>query len=811
MMLSKQKRFEIENHHRAINKLEQEVRRAKDKAYYSSTAQASHSISSWALPLAEELKTYIDKHAYGRASTKASAVACPELNEWFTIIEPNILSVIILKTVFDAHGIHQKLTLSKLANMIGTRMEDECRFRFYEITAPEEVVKAAWKRVRETGSTPRYRRLSTRIITEKMLDGLGFDENAKWKRWSDHYRITLGLALVEFCFQQGLISKSTVMVSKNRSATFVELSPETLAIQEAIFNKIKDISYFAYPLIEPPLDWILEDGEARDNTSGGYHTDFIREQTPLCRGRYYKSEFGSKSIDFVNLLGRVAWNLYPKTLELAQRFQDKGWSMGSMTSLFRDPRLDMPMPEHLQLLPVEHGDRKDWRREMKAIHEEFEKQRRKSIRSRQALSIAQEYKKRTFYLSWSYDYRGRCYSEQPWLNIQTTDMEKSLLAFADGCKLSSQGELWAAQAVGAAFLGSTKPFSERTQWTLDNKELIRAIADNPLGNQSLYADAKEPWTFLQLAIEWNDVVLDKTKNLWNVPVGADATASGLQLLSSMLRDPVGMKYANVLPPEGAYDAPQDSYHQVLSLARLRASQSPETEHLVPYMVHRNIGKVTMVHLYGATHGTIRDRVIAVFVKLDQFGKDKEVTWEMCDHMAYLVEDAAKQVFPRAYDALAWLKQLGNAAEKKGLKEFKWFTPSGDIVNLQEYKTLTVRINTSHLGKVTIPTGRSKELDTKAMKNALAPSFIHSYDAALLKLAFDGWTSPLAVIHDCIRVLPNDVDNAHSSIRKAFLEVCSGDPLRRLADDIGVSQDDLPRLTQDNQNLDVVLDSPYLFN
>ncbi len=58
----------------------------------------------------------------------------------------------------------------------------------------------------------------------------------------------------------------------------------------------------------------------------------------------------------------------------------------------------------------------------------------------------------------------------------------------------------------------------------------------------------------------------------------------------------------------------------------------------------------MVHLYGATHGTIRNNVTAVFVMLGIYGYEKEVTWQMCDDIAYPVEAAVKDVFPRAYDA-----------------------------------------------------------------------------------------------------------------------------------------------------------------
>ena len=63
---------------------------------------------------------------------------------------------------------------------------------------------------------------------------------------------------------------------------------------------------------------------------------------------------------------------------------------------------------------------------------------------------------------------------------------------------------------------------------------IRRIATEPLSTVTEWEQAKEPWQFLQLCIEWNKVVLTGKEQLWHIPVGADATASGLQLLSSML-------------------------------------------------------------------------------------------------------------------------------------------------------------------------------------------------------------------------------------------------------------------------------------
>ena len=55
-----------------------------------------------------------------------------------------------------------------------------------------------------------------------------------------------------------------------------------------------------------------------------------------------------------------------------------------------------------------------------------------------------------------------------------------------------------------------------------------------------------------------------------------------------------------------------------------------------------------------------------------------------------------------------------------------------------------------------------------------------------------------------------MDRALERVRKGFVHV-SGDPLARLADDLGVSEEQLPRLKQGTGKLLAVLDSAYMFN
>ena len=91
------------------------------------------------------------------------------------------------------------------------------------------------------------------------------------------------------------------------------------------------------------------------------------------------------------------------------------------------------------------------------------------------------------------------------------------------------------------------------------------------------------------------------------------------------------------------------------------------------------------------------------------------------------------------------------------------------------------------------------------------SVIYLYDAALLKEIFSGSECPLTVIHDCIRVLPSDMDRAMDRVRDGFTSIVSGDALGRLAGDLGVSEEQQPRLPQLDGDLSAVLKSVYMFN
>ena len=182
-------------------------------------------------------------------------------------------------------------------------------------------------------------------------------------------------------------------------------------------------------------------------------------------------------------------------------------------------------------------------------------------------------------------------------------------------------------------------------------------------------------------------------------------------------------------------------------------------------------------------------------------------WEL----ASLIHQATKKVFPAAFQALDWLRKLAKAAHENGSQSLVWKTPTNDTIHLVKYKHESTEIYTSFNGKIIFSDYDREKVNYAKEVSSFIPAVVHSYDAALLKESFADWRHPLSVIHDCVLILPNDMDRAMDRIRDGFASIVDGDPLARLADDLGVSECSLKRLPQLSQDLACVQASRYMFN
>ena len=812
-MTNKELLHELEMSRAATAAIRKSIKQAQDKQYLSSTEYGREFVRKYTIAFAGALIEATGKTARGRATVTNIAKTYKTMQTVFSLVDEKVIAFIGIKSIFDSLGVskYDKPRTAEAAGFIGKRIEDEVRTNHYYQVAPEEVVSLIDKELSTPTSNPHYRRFGAKKGAERLLKSMGWHQDELFPSWSTQLRIQVGLYILEIATKLGFVVQEKRMVRKNKTQGFVDLSPEVQADFKHYQSYLEEHTILTYPLIETPYDWTLQEGSARDNYSGGYHHEWIRKQYRLCRSYYSDSEFSQEAIDLLNRLNRTAWNIDIDLYNIAKDCLEKGFSIGSFKAVFHDPRLDSEMPDEIKALDEKNIRRTAWRKERSLLHNALAESKRKSIRSRDALNLASKFVNQPrFYLSWSCDYRGRMYPQQSLLHKQSSDVEKALVTFSDGCELDTRGEYWASQAVGSAFLGSKYGYEERTKWTYDNKELLKAIAKDPIAMSSKWEGCDSPWQFLQLCLEWNRVVLNKDKHLWDVPISADASASGLQLLSAMRRDYKGMYWSNLFPAKSLSEPPQDAYREVLRVAKELTEANPDYQWMTEHIQNRKLGKAILKKkVYGASLQTNRTDVKLALIE-DGLYPDP-FSYKDVNQLTKVILVASEIVFPEAFKALEWLQLLFKEAQKNGNTSFTWTTPNEDTIHLTENMVDTIDIRTTHLGKVRIGYGQGDKPDFNAMKNALAPSFVHSYDACVLKSSFKDWNKPLAVIHDCISVLPNDMDRALDRVRKGFCHVCSDDPLARLAEDLGVTSDQLPRLPQGDGSLEEVLESTYMMN
>ena len=798
---------EIEHEEQLIKKGRDELiakfYKAEDRNYYSNTNAGRWTIEDCFHLFRDTLIKETDEALTKSVGAKSNIwQMCRVMkDEVIGYLGAEVVTVYALKGIIDAYCRAKGAAIAaKVASSIGSRVESEVLMKWTKENTTPEIYEEAKKRASMPGSNPKYRLKSTKHGIKKKTQRLGIP---MFESWSPSFKQGVGYYLMDIATACGMLEwDHTKDHKKTPSIIYAERLVRQL--NEYADSLIGD-AHSSYPLIDNPIDWVLENKPARRNYSGGYHLPELRRLHPMCNSYNSDSSFSAKAIDLLNTLQRTAWRVDTRILDLADWCVETRKPIGSLLVCPFDNPID-DAPAHI----AEDKERlKEWRH---TRHEEIELYRKltnNAYRTRQAIAMGKQYKFKTFYLSWSLDWRGRYYTQQSWLTLESTDFERSLIKFHDGCKLNADALFWCKAAIGAAFNGSRKSFNERVKWTEDNQDLIKTIAEDPKSTITEWESAKDPWQFLQLCFEWYDVVITGKEKFWKVPIAADSTASGFQLLSAMRRDPVGMKYANLLPPASDNADPMDAYIKVLDTAKsIIASKLYTQRRLLPYLEFRSVGKASlMLAIYGGTHEGRKQKIREAIQD-----EGLSIQWQDLNDLTKLLNDAAQQVFPAAYDALSFLRSLATKYLKQtGNDSIRWTTPTQDSIHCLKHKKDQQRIHTAFNGDVMITDFNFKQPDHSKAISSFVPSFVHSYDAALLKEAFTDWHHPIASIHDCIRVLPRDMDRALDRIRYAFTSIVDGDPLAAIADELEVDATELKRLPKLDQDLGCVLRSRYMFN
>jgi DNA-directed RNA polymerase len=535
-----------------------------------------------------------------------------------------------------------------------------------------------------------------------------------------------------------------------------------------------------------PNDWTEE-------FKGGYLTNDLRKLTKLIRTRIPRRcplLKDSKALAMLNLLQKVPYRINDRVLELANFCMEHRITVGKFRA--EEPSPPPPKPEPWETASEE--DKLSYRRMRTELEDLNSALAQKNYRTTEALYVANKYKKDTFWIPWSFDFRGRVYPITTSLSPQGTDFDKSLIYFEEE---GSVNPWWLAFQVATTYGLDKAPMDERIQWTNQNHEFLSRIAIDPEGTIPEWSEVEEPWCFIAASIEYYQCVILGHKRTSGLPVSVDATCSGLQHLSALALDRTAAEMVNVIPT----DKPSDGY-------RIVAEKAKEIlpEHLHPLLTRKVTKKTVMTTPYGVTESSARN-----YIRQELKGVKLE-KGELQMIVKAVYRYGVRQVFNGPCRSMEFIQKVAGERIKAGATTLEWVTPSGFPV-VQEYRRNDVeRVNTKLLGQrlrvQLLKEWEERQIDLIKAKTAASPNLIHSLDAALLHLVFANWERPFTVIHDCVLGRSCDMDALGSAIRDKFVELYSQPVLKQWADQLGVDFDESVMLN--TLDINDVQQSSYFF-
>lgn len=413
-----------------------------------------------------------------------------------------------------------------------------------------------------------------------------------------------------------------------------------------------------------------------------------------------------------------------------------------------------------------------------------------------------------FYFPTFLDWRGRMYFKS-YLNPQASDMVKGCLEFAEGYELGERGLFWLKVHVANCAGFDKKDFPIRAQWTDDNLDMIRHCVSNPLDHGVPEDDTA--FTFIQAAMALLEALElpDPTKYVCHVPVAMDATCSGLQHWSAMLRDEQGGKFTNLIDPAG--DEKEDIYKQVKNVATPLIDGYCKTQEMRDYWKEHEITRSmakrpVMTYVYSAT---LLSCVEYLDLDMRAAGWPEGSKGTPRRHLAQPAGRALRYgvetTVPKAVIGMAYLRKL----VKQKDEPLSWFSPAGMPVTNWSNKAEVKYINLLSLNLSTMAYRCQRaQYDRRAAGNGISPNFIHSMDSAHLCKTINAFGKSILPIHDSFACHPCNVDLMHAVLRDEFIKMYEHFDITSIAEFNGVEGVEPP--SKGNLNLESIRTSRFVF-
>jgi DNA-directed RNA polymerase len=660
-----------------------------------------------------------------------------------------------------------------------------------------------------------------------------------------------------------IVEKSGINIIELRTVRQGEKTTKHIVYTDECYRMVlqsRDIlleDYRKYPIfLVKPKDWTTYKG------SGGYYSDSIyklsmikaRNETRGILQNYFNKNDTENLATILNTLQATPWRINQRVFEVmnhvfSSNIEDPEYPR-------HNPRLVGGLPLNAFMEPEDYINPHNYgelhkdgphkglpitRKMIRQRYKDIEDQRDicianngKALMQNMILSNAMEYlNEDEIYFSYQYDSRGRIYPIQQHLQPQGSGNIKSLLEFATGSKITTEEQHRWFIIHGANTYGFDKlPYDDRISKMLVLEKDILAAAEDPMANRTFWGGSDDPYMFLAWCFEYADYKQDPAGFESRLPIALDATCSGIQLYSGLLRDAEGARSVNVIG-----DTREDIYQKVADRVNKYLEEGDYQK--VFYYVDKEGGEIiidttpiadsfkgkvsrslvkrnVMTQPYSVTKRGMFDQLKFELTEIENNNKRFWVgdMWVVCKLLSDLNDRAIKEIVKGAKAGQEYLKEVTQDLVKRG-EHIAYKTPLTNFPVVQRIGKRILQEIRTPIGRIAIRTP-TDTLDKLRMGNGIAPNFIHSLDAALLattvlKLADRGCTN-FHMIHDSYGVPIGHVEDLNTLVRETFVELFEKDPLNIFVNTVNPTYEQSPEEVMLNTlDLKEVLDSKYIFS
>lgn len=769
----------------------------------------------------------------------------PDAYGYLQPLDVDQLALIGLSCVFNV--VSREGTVTEACVGIGKAVEAELWAKGLQ-DRDEKLLDRLVKRAMKTHGSVAYRRKAIRATALKegySVDPLPNDERAK-------IGAPVVSAVLEGCPEvfelfdrYGPKSKteSRIGLTKEASAYLTEIT-EALAWMHPMFK----------PMLVPPKPWVAFD-------TGCYLSEPLRRQVPLVRVQHkehkalikeaIRSGVMQPCLLALNAIQETPWRINQRMLEVVKWAYEQGLEIKKFPQ--RNHIMRPNRPDNWESLS--DNERKAWRIRVSQIAQRNRGIDGERVVVLQDFAVAEELSCRErFFIPHSLDFRGRVYPV-PHFNQQRASHIKSLLEFADGVRVGDDGAYFL--AIHVANCGdfdkvSKRSFDERVQWTIENEELIRRVADDPQGTYDVWKNADKPFEFVAACIDYAGFLQQGYGYVSHLPIALDGSNSGLQHYSAALRSPEGA-LVNLVPSDVPSDVYQAVCDRVIQIVERDALNGDEVAQIVRKngvtrsLVKRNV----MTFAYSSEQYGFADqqrvdlmeplamKVLEAKLIEHPYGKDNGFKASL--YIAKAVWTAVTEIVKDASEGMKFFQKCAAALahERKGVM---WMTPVGLPV-LHKYTDYDVKRVQLFLYDKGVPVTEAKPYDKiegdsvlkriqanirvkpsehirkEKAKSAIAPNVIHSMDSAHLMMvvldAKEKGINHFSLIHDSFGTHAGNTPEFFYTIREQFVNMYENYcPFEEIAYHTGKALDDKTKVpqtpTKGSLDLNGVIQSLYAF-